>query len=156
MNDESQSVDGAEVPQEGRLSRWARRKSEQQNSEQAGVQDQVLDDLSGIVDNLPENVAEESAAEVPVLTDADMPPVASLGSDSDFSGFMSPGVSEQLRKLALRKMFSLASFQQRDGLDDYDDDFTNFEPLGDTVTNDPWTHRQKRLAEEKAAAEKLA
>jgi len=51
-------------------------------------------------------------------------------------------------------MFSLPSFKVRDGLDDYDDDFTVFEPLGDTVTNDPWTHRKKRLEEEKAAAEK--
>ena len=140
---------------ESRLARWSRRKAQQQSQAPVAPQDTLSDE--GLVSDSTEVAAVEVIeveAELPVLTDADMPPVESLHADSDFSGFLSPGVSEELRKLALRKMFALPSFQIRDGLDDYDDDFTVFEPLGDTVTNDPWTHRQKRLAEEKAAAEK--
>ncbi len=79
---------------------------------------------------------------VPELTDADMPAVETLGEDSEFQGFMSPGVSEELRKLALRKLFHLPGFNVRDGLDDYDEDFTRFAALGDVMTQD-LRHRLK-------------
>jgi len=63
------------------------------------------------------------------LTDQDMPPVESLDEESDYSGFLSPGVSDALQRLALRKLFSAARFQVRDGLDDYDSDYNLLLPL---------------------------
>ena len=79
----------------------------------------------------------EEPEETPsVLTDADMPSLDTLDESSDYSGFLSPGVSDRLRKRALRKLFATAVFNVRDGLDDYDEDFTWFEPLGDMVTSD--------------------
>jgi len=80
--------------------------------------------------------AEEQAAPPRVLTDADMPDLDSLTEESDFSGFLSPEVSEELRQLALRKLFHGPAFNLRDGLDDYDDDFTSFVRLGDLITAD--------------------
>ncbi|MGB0865948.1 MAG: DUF3306 domain-containing protein [Granulosicoccaceae bacterium] len=148
-----------EQPEESRLARWSRRKAAQRTldvapSEAVPVEIEASTPTEASLNETSMADAEPlEAADLPVLTDADMPPVSSLNAESDFSGFLSPGVSEELRKLALRKMFSLPSFKARDGLDDYDDDFTVFEPLGDTVTNDPWTTRQKRLAEEREAAE---
>lgn len=79
---------------------------------------------------------EETEADAPVLTDADMPALESLDEHSDYSGFLSPGVSEKLRRRAMRKLFTAAVFNVRDGLDDYDEDFTQFEGLGDMVTSD--------------------
>jgi hypothetical protein len=70
------------------------------------------------------------------LTDADMPDIDTLAEDSDFTGFMSPGVSDELRNLALRKLFHAPVFNIRDGLDEYDEDYTTFEKLGDIVTCD--------------------
>lgn len=87
-----------------------------------------------------------------VLTDADMPDIDSLKFDSVFSDFMSPGVSEKLRKLALRKLFHSEVFNIRDGLDEYDDDFTQFEKLGDIVTSD--MHHQMEM-EARRRAEQL-
>lgn len=86
------------------------------------------------------------------LTDEDMPAIETLDASSDFSGFMAPGVSAKLRKLALKKLFAGAGFNIRDGLDDYDDDFTNFEPLGDIIT---WDMQQQaeRLSAEQAEQE---
>ncbi|MCP4233207.1 MAG: DUF3306 domain-containing protein, partial [Aestuariibacter sp.] len=55
---------------------------------------------------------------------------------SDFSKFMSSGVSDKLRNMALQKMFQTAEFNIRDGLDEYDEDYTSFEKLGDIVTCD--------------------
>jgi hypothetical protein len=45
-------------------------------------------------------VPRQDAACAPVLTDRDMPPVAGLNEQSDFSGFLSRGVSEALRRRA--------------------------------------------------------
>jgi hypothetical protein len=49
---------------------------------------------------------------------------------------MSSGVSDDLRNLALRKLFKAPVFNIRDGLDEYDEDYTYFEKLGDIVTCD--------------------
>jgi len=66
----------------------------------------------------------------------ELPPVESLDEHSDYRAFMSDRVSEELRLLALRKLFSLPQFNIRDGLNDYDDDFSSFKPLGDVVPHD--------------------
>ncbi len=85
------------------------------------------------------------AAWVRPLTDADMPDLASLNAGADFSGFLSEGVSEALRRKALKKLFSLPDFQINDGLNDYDEDYSRYVPLGDTVTYQmkQWLERQK-------------
>ena len=120
---------------ESGLSRWARRKQEAREASEAPA----------IVSEMPA-VEAESMLDVPVtdeipeepvaLTDADMPDIDTLGDDSDFTGFMSPGVSDELRNLALRKLFHAPVFNIRDGLDEYDEDYTSFEKLGDIVTCD--------------------
>ena len=65
----------------------------------------------------------------PPPTDQDMPPVESLKAGDDVSGFFSPKVSAALRKRALRAVFRQGRFNLRDGLDDYDEDYTVFPPL---------------------------
>lgn len=85
----------------------------------------------------------------PSLTDEDMPPIESLTPDSDYADFLSPGVSEGLRKLALRKLFQSEVFNIRDGLDEYDGDYTQFEKLGDIVTAD-MQHQIELEAQRKA------
>jgi hypothetical protein len=57
------------------------------------------------------------------LTDRDMPPLESLNEESDYSGFLSAGVSEALQRRALRRLFGATKFNLRDGLDDYDTDY---------------------------------
>jgi hypothetical protein len=80
------------------------------------------------------------------LTDADMPPVESLTAESDFSQFLAEGVSDALRQVALRKLFHLPAFNVVDGLNDYDDDYTKFEKLGEVVTY----HQRRMRAQEEA------
>jgi len=50
--------------------------------------------------------------------------------------FFAEGVSESLRRIALRKIFHLEKYNIRDGLDDYAEDYTRFQPLGDIMTAD--------------------
>ena len=123
------------------LSRWSRRKA---------LRQQALDDdtVAGSVDQAQQTADEPAEESAPPLTDKDMPPIESLGEDDDFSGFLSPEVSEKLRKLALRKLFHGAGYNIRDGLCEYDDDYTVFEPLGDIITSD--MRHQKEMLERKA------
>jgi hypothetical protein len=66
-----------------------------------------------------------------------MPDVNSLDENSDFSQFMSTSVSEGLRKIALSRLFHGESYNVRDGLDEYDGDYTYFEKLDpNTITAD--------------------
>ena len=103
------------------LSRWSRLKDEAR-AEKSGEEKTALD--------------ASATPKVATLGDADMPPLESLGENSDVRDFFSPGVSEELRRRALRKIFRLPRFNIRDGLDDYDDDFSTFIPLGDIITAD--------------------
>ena len=103
---------------------------------------------------------EDEGAEVRVLTDVDMPPIESLDAGSDMSGFFSRGVSATLRRAALRHVFALPMYNVRDGLNDYDGDYTVFEPLGNTITSDMKFHtarlERKRLEEGRLEQERLA
>jgi ferredoxin len=78
-----------------------------------------------------ENAEEESSEKE--VSDEDVPPLDSLGPDSDYSDFLSRAVSPKLRRDALRKLFSSAKFNVTDGLDDYAEDFSRHAALGDIV-----------------------
>ncbi|MFT5607466.1 MAG: hypothetical protein ACI9PZ_001268, partial [Parvicella sp.] len=94
---------------------------------------------------------EQKLEQLNQLTDADMPEIESLDEEADFSNFMSKGVSEALRKRALKKLFHGASYNLRDGLDEYDDDYTFFEKLDpNTITSD-----MKHMIEVEAKKERL-
>ena len=126
--------------QEGFLTRWSRRKSEARKGETLpeppGEQleaEQAPDDEPPPGDpGVPVSDDEETRA--PAEAAAELPPLESLGEDSDYSAFMGEGVPQDLRQKALKKLFHSPKFNIRDGLDDYDWDFTNPEPLGDIVT----------------------
>lgn len=79
----------------------------------------------------------------------ELPDLAQLGEDSDYSAFLTPGVDAALRRRALRQLFSSPKFNVCDGLDTYRDDFRSFVPLGDVVTAD-MRHHVERLAREAA------
>ena len=117
------------------VSRWSQRKC----ALTAGAP------LAPPTDERTEEAAEQSGQKE--LTDSDMPALAQLDENSDYSMFFSPKVSEELRHLALRKLFRCAQFNVCDGLDDYAEDFTTFAALGDVLTADI-RHRLKMQAEQ--------
>ena len=166
-------------PEDGFLSRWSRRKRENSSTAESAdaVQEETIQQttpapVTGRMNTAPpeanavapveadDQVQEEESTTERVLTDEDMPSIESLKEGDDFSPFMSPGVSQELRKLALRKLFSAATFNVRDGLDDYDDDFRSFAALGDIITSDMkhqkemWEKR-KREEEERLAQQSM-
>lgn len=96
-------------------------------------------------------VAAEPGQEARVKTDEDMQDLDTIDETTDMSGFFSPGVSEALRNQALRRLFRLPRFNVTDGLDDYDQDYRNFETLGDIVTSD-MRHRTEMEQQRQQAA----
>jgi hypothetical protein len=126
------------------LQRWSKRKAQART----GVDEQDVEPVQA-VSTVPPGVPDvEQVPPEPVV----LPDLDSLGEDSDYSAFLAPGVDENLRRLALRKLFRSPKFNVCDGLDDYCEDFTQFEALGDLVTAD-MKHHLERAA--RAAAKVL-
>ena len=151
------------------VSRWSRRKqavtNEQVQTEALQEHEAVelpIADTTDVIDEVA--LAEAREAQRNALTDEDMPDIETLNEGSDFSGFMSTNVSEALRKMALRKLFQGESYNIRDGLDEYDGDYTTFEKLDPSVITADMKHMievesERLLAKEKEAvlkAEMLA
>ena len=120
---------------EGFYSRWSKCKLQSKNNHHAENNIPVTD-TPAVETMVDKAELSELSQENILLCDKDMPELDSLNEDSDYSGFLSPGVSDELRKLALHKLFHGQSFNLCDGLDDYDEEFTSFEKLGDIVTAD--------------------
>lgn len=123
------------------VERWSRLKQRSREREA-----QVEAPLPATDPAAPEAAA--SAAGAPPVVE--LPDLAQMNQDSDYSAFLTPGVDAALRRRALRQLFSSPKFNVFDGLDTYRDDFRNFAPLGDIVTAD-MRYQIERLA--KAALE---
>jgi len=123
------------------LQRWSRRKLDAQHGDQGAP----AGESSTAMDVAP-------AADEPekVLTDADMPPIETLGEDSDYSPFLSAGVSDDLRQEAMHKLFTQPEFNITDGLNDYDEDYTQFAGLGSVITHEMKRMLQRELEKDRA------
>jgi uncharacterized protein DUF3306 len=108
------------------LRRWSRRKID------SGARDVALPDPSS-----PDDMA-VVALEAPVepITEAaeviaDLPDIEALNKNSDFTVFLRDGVPEELKRLALRKLWlSDPVLANLDGLNDYDEDFATILKTG--------------------------
>lgn len=87
----------------GFLGRWSRLKAESGKGKAVAVE---IEQAAPEPAPDPAPVAEAAPAPEPVEPPADLPPVESLGCDSDYSRFLQEDVPEQLRKLALRKLWA--------------------------------------------------
>lgn len=92
------------------LSRWSRLKQQTRNPPE--------------VETRPATPANDQEAPPPEL-----PPLDELTHDSDLRGFFQPKVDEDLRRSALKKLFSDPHFNVMDGLDVYIDDYSKPNPL---------------------------
>lgn len=93
-----------EDDKEAFLARWSRRKRE--------------------IAARPAETPAEAAAAPPAL-----PALESLTPESDFAGFMHPKVKDELRRMALKKLFSDPHFNLPDPFEAYSGDWTGGEPI---------------------------
>jgi len=98
-----------EKEQEQFLARWSRLKQEAQ-------------------DHPPQEKAPEKTVD-PKAPPPELPPLDKLTLDSDYRAFFHPKVDEDVRRAALKKLFSDPRFNVMDGLDVYIDDYSKTEPI---------------------------
>ncbi|WP_287124860.1 DUF3306 domain-containing protein [Chromohalobacter sp.] len=109
------------------MQRWSRRKHE---SAHQAPQEPAVDETTS--DEAAETAPEPStraAALIPGYDperplDEQLPDPDALGAGDDFRAFLLPGVGDMLKRRALRRMFKVGNYNVRDGLDDYDDDYS--------------------------------
>jgi hypothetical protein len=135
------------------LARWSRRKTLARKGEELpeppadaneGMQDtlQAGEETSPVVEQPAAEPADEKGG-VPADAETELPPLEALDENSDYSAFLGKDVPPDLKQKALKKLFQSPKFNVRDGLDDYDWDFSNPEPLGDIITAE-MRHRVQR------------
>ena len=114
------------------LSRWSRLKRTG-NQDVRGPAAPVLPEqrvgLEPSSESEPPTEADDGAAAPP-----DLPTIESLDKDSDFAQFMQQGVPEELKRLALRKLWRISP-GVIDGLDDYDEDYSLVEMVLDKASD---------------------
>jgi hypothetical protein len=76
---------------------------------------------------------EKPASPAPETPAPPLPPLDNLTPESDFTGFMHPKVKEELRRLALKKLFSDPHFNVPDPFEPYSADFTGGEPISEEL-----------------------
>lgn len=133
---------------EGFLRRWSRRKAETRDEPaetdaRAGpVAAPAREEAGGAL-----ATTAETEAESPPL---DLPDIETLGKESDYTPFMQPGVPEDLKIRALRKLWrSDPVLANLDGLNDYDEDFQALHKVGQEFMRTAYKAAEK-------AADKIA
>ncbi|CAM4349386.1 DUF3306 domain-containing protein [Vibrio agarivorans] len=76
-----------------------------------------------------DNVEDAGVAETASATETDVPQETSI------ANLLVSEASESIKKAALRKLFLSEEFNVRDGLDDYDDDYSNLKTLSEGVAD---------------------
>jgi hypothetical protein len=115
---------------DGFVSRWARRKEQVRRGETPAEPVTELPAPSAPVlapAPLPQPVtAQDVQDKPPAPTLAD---VALLTRESDYTRFVAPGVGEDVKRAAMKKLFADPHFNVMDGLDTYIEDFGKPDPL---------------------------
>ena len=117
---------------DGFLSRWSRRKAQvhegiapAEPEPQAPVLAEPDLQPAAVVPTAPQEAPTEApAAPLPTMED-----VAKLTRSSDFSAYVAHGVDEDVKRAAMKKLFSDPRYNVMDGLDVYIDDYTKTTPI---------------------------
>ena len=109
-------------------SRWSRRKIEARKTAEKPAESQPPAEPAPAAPA----VANTGAAATPTDASAprELPPLESLkGLASEYTEFLKPGVGENLRRSALKKLFSDPHFENFERFEAYCEDFTQGEPI---------------------------
>lgn len=125
-------------PDEGFLSRWARRKAQVRSGTDTPAEAPVRAVAPADVEGRPARAVApmDSAASPPALAPAAEPPalptmedVARLTHSSDFASFVQPGIDPGVSNAAMKKLFSDPRYNVMDGLDTYIGDYNTPDPI---------------------------
>ena len=98
----------------------------------------------------------DDAPLAPGSLDHTLPDPDHLPAGSDFSAFMSSGVSAALRRRALKRLWATGNYNVRDGLDDYDADYRQqLKPMASELAGKlrRWANKTEEALERPADAD---
>jgi Protein of unknown function (DUF3306) len=133
------------------LSRWSRLKSAANKSE--GVITPSPTPLAVEGDSLQVVSTEVAQPEEPAKVE--LPKIADLTPESDFTPFMQTGVDSVDRNAALKKLFTDPHYNQMDGLDIYIDDYGKPDPIPEEMLKRLLASKFLGLFEEKVEPEEI-
>ena len=103
--------------------RWQKKKKHTAKNIQSQFQSKALHPLATVQQDMPLTTKAEPV-KLPTLAD-----VEQLTPQSDFSTFMTQGVSPEVRNAAMKKLFTDPHYNVMDGLDIYIGDYNTPDPL---------------------------
>ena len=122
------------MPEEGFLRRWARMKASGGEAvAEARSSSPPPAPAAPAPAPVPVSVAEPAAPTAPERPAPTLEDAARLTHDSDYSAFVSQAVDKDVRRLALKKLFSDPHFNVLDRLDMYMDDYNKPDPVSATM-----------------------
>lgn len=138
-----------------RLERWSRKKRGlESDAVMAPEPAQASEETSVLPEAHQQQEAPADPVEPPVPApgslDDTLPDPDTLPAGSDFSVFMAAGVSSTLRRRALRRLWATGNYNVRDGLDDYDADYTQqLKPMASELAGKlrRWAHQAEEAIE---------
>lgn len=120
---------------DGFLGRWAKRKEAVRQGKEVPPEPQKAVEAKVAAPPVPPPQPSPSGggSEEPVAVEAPPPPtledVQALTKDSDFTRFVKPDVSPEVKNAAMKKLFSDPHFNVMDRLDTYIDDYGKPDPI---------------------------
>ena len=144
------------------LSRWSRRKAQKQSGEALAPAAEPVEPQPIVAENEPglplapveaEVAAPAAAPPEPLPTLED---VAALTRESSYARFVAPGVDENVKRAAMKKLFADPQFNLMDGLDTYIDDYGKPDPIPQAMLRQMVQSQMLRLFEDDAEKEKTA
>jgi hypothetical protein len=114
---------------DGFLSRWARRKEQVRRGEAPAETAPPPPVPVPPVAPVPPTAAAAAAPDPAAPPPPTLEDVAALTRDADFSRFVAPGVGDDVKRAAMKKLFSDPHFNIMDGLDTYIEDYNTPDPL---------------------------
>ncbi|WP_281544177.1 DUF3306 domain-containing protein [Grimontia sp. SpTr1] len=137
------------------LHRWSKRKQEQNTAEdEKPPETELIEDDAELVVSEATPESEDSELPPPSMDD-----VERLREGDSAAAFLAKGVSSQVKKAALRKLFHSDAYNVLDGMNDYDLDYSKTANLSAEVAESlrKWTKEKlEEATEEKPEDEALA
>ncbi len=110
------------------VSRWSRRKIEARKTEEKPAEPKPSSEPAPAAPAVANTGA--GAAPTDASAPRELPPLESLkGLASEYTEFLKPGVDENLRRSALKKLFADPHFENFERFEAYCEDFTQGEPI---------------------------
>ncbi|MGP8304985.1 DUF3306 domain-containing protein [Vibrio sp. YIC-376] len=117
------------------ISRWSKRKLEEASSEDHDLNDDLNTNThSDLAVTQPEATClNPDAGSVEEANATDPAPEESKPEEMSIANLLVSEASESVKKAALRKLFLSEEFNVRDGLDDYDDNYSNLKSMSEGI-----------------------